>query len=74
MDEVSTRVEDLIQALRAHATAMVLNRPDGSAMPEINAVREAAHAYVTAVSRLTGWGNVFGDLEAEFGLLPVPEG
>lgn len=58
-------VDALIAALRTHAEAMAATAPVSTAMPAINALREAALAYVEAVAELTGWENVFADLYGE---------
>jgi hypothetical protein len=65
--DLDERVERLIQALRVHAVRMAANEEGGAAMPAINEVREAALAYVEAVSEVTGWGNVFADLSGDVG-------
>lgn len=60
--EAHLPIDALVAALRVHAEIMERKALPEEAMPAINAVREAALAYVEAVMELTGWGNLFADL------------
>jgi len=61
-EDVRLPIEPFIAALRVHAEAMERNAPVAEAMPAINALRQAASAYVEAVMEVSGWGNVFAGL------------
>lgn len=68
-EDVNVRLEELIRALRWHASSMLEHggstTDEGEltkVMPAINETRRAALAYVEAVFKHTGWGNVFASL------------
>jgi len=61
-EDVRLPIEPFIAALRVHAQAMERDAPVAEAMPAINALRQAAAAYVEAVMEASGWGNVFAGL------------
>lgn len=58
-------VQELLDALRRHASAMESDVDPLVAIPVIHEVRVAALAYVEAVSEHTGWGDVFADLHED---------
>lgn len=61
-ERVEQRLDELIDALRAHAAAMIANGDPPEVMPSINRLRHAALDYVDAVFKHTQWGNVFAGL------------
>ncbi len=65
-EDVTVACKRLVEALRAHALAVAEGGEDvARVMPTINEVRSSALAYTEAVFEVSGWGNVFADLEDE---------
>lgn len=64
-EKIQSLVEELVDALKAHAAVMVADGDPREVMSSINALRTSALAYVQAVFERTGWGNVFADLYDE---------